>query len=141
MRGRPVRRPPVHCPGAPSGLPHQVHSGQAQGGQAFAGTQWQLLICRPQVTSVAAPFTAADHAAVCSLVADFGADVLKRSLLVFSHGDVLAADGATLAEYLADAPPDLQVCACRRSIVARVQLAVPTAQALCDIPLTGQLQP
>jgi AIG1 family len=64
------------------------------------------------VTSVATPFNAADHAAMCSLVAHFGADVLKRSLLVFTHGDVLAADGATLADYLADAPPDLQVCCC-----------------------------
>ena len=72
----------------------------------------RLLIRQLQVTSVAAPFTAADQAAVCSLVAHFGADVLKRSLLVFSHGDVLAADGATLADYLADAPPDLQVCCC-----------------------------
>lgn len=61
------------------------------------------------VTSAATPYNAADHAAVCSLVAHFGAGVLKRALLVFTHGDVLTADGAALAEYLADAPPDLQV--------------------------------
>lgn len=74
------------------------------------------------MTSVATPFNAADQAAVCSLVAHFGADVLKRSLLVFSHGDVLAADEATLADYLADAPPDLQVRGCRRGIVECAQL-------------------
>lgn len=60
------------------------------------------------VTSATTPYNAADHAAVCSLVAHFGAGVLKRALLVFTHGDVLTADGATLADYLADAPPDLQ---------------------------------
>lgn len=64
------------------------------------------------VTSVATPYNAADHAAVCSLVAHFGAGVLKRALLVFSHGDVLSTDGATLSDYLADAPPDLQVRCC-----------------------------
>lgn len=67
------------------------------------------------VCSVAMPYISADHAAVCSLVARFGAGVLKRSLLVFTGGDLLSADGAGLADYLADAPPDLQVpnvCVC-----------------------------
>ncbi len=61
------------------------------------------------VCSVATPYSSADHAAVCSLVARFGAGVLKRSLLLFTGGDLLSADGAGLADYLADAPPDLQV--------------------------------
>lgn len=61
------------------------------------------------VISAATPYSSADHAAVCSLVAHFGAELLKRALLVFTGDDLLASDGATLADYLADAPPDLQV--------------------------------
>lgn len=48
---------------------------------------------------------------MCSLVAQFSADVLKRSLLVFTGGDLLSAEGLQLSDYLADAPPDLQVVA------------------------------